>query len=175
MMELKPLSEALGIQIGSDQVSITTNVSQTFDFADFPAQSTLDGTDLFPFLRGANGNKITWADMMTQFTEIHRSEYFTKTITAQDWGSSSTCAITITQQELQAKNLTAAKVIDQEGIYHSHAHVHPEPGSVYNYANFGVYCSNVTASNNDVVFTFVRNSTIQNTPSMDVTIEVRLG
>ena len=176
VLEPRPLSEALGIQIGPDGVTINTNISQSFDFADFTQVSTLLGTDMLPFLQGDAGKKITWADLMTEFKKVHRDEYFEKTITQSDWGSSNSCSITITAQELEQKDLTVAQVIDAQGVYHSHAHVHPEPGSVYNYANYGVYCESVSASNNDAVFTFRRNSTISSgMPSMNVTIEVRIG
>ena len=174
-IRLLPLSEALGVQVGDDGVTVNTNIIQSFDFVDFTEANSLVGTDMLPFLHNGTGTKITWANLMSQFAETHRNEYFTKTITASDWGSSQTCNITVSATELGQHNLTAAQVIDVEGVYHSHAHVHPEPASRYSYANYGIYCSNVSASNNDVVFTFMRNSTITTMPSVDVTIEVRIG
>ena len=174
-LQLKPLSEALGIEIGEDGVSIVTNINQSFDFSDFNTVTTVADSDTLPFLHGSNGTKITWANLMTQFAQTHRNEYITKTITASDWGSSDTATITLTAQDLSDHNLTTAQVVDAQGIYHTHAHIHPEPDSVYTLANYGIYCQSVAASNGLPAFTFKRNTTITRMPSVNITIEVRIG
>lgn len=204
------LKDALDIDIEGSEITINENISQTFDFVDFTRVQEPIDSDLQPFINyvvndvdgeyyyvngdytkteppgytghtySQVGKKITWEDMMSTFKKSHRNEYFTKTLVGTNWGSSTSYSLTITASDLLEHDLTAEQVIDSEGIYHTHAHVHPvvtqiNPNSVYNYANYGVYCSGAYESSGDVVFTFVRNSNILVMPNMDVTIEVRIG
>lgn len=199
------LADSLDISRTGGDVSIVTTIEQSFDFNDFAKITTPLDTDLQPFLRfeiddengiyylvngeytkeepvgyqghkySQVGKKITWSDLMATFKETHRNEYFTKTLTGSTWGSSTTYTLTITSTELEEHNLTASQVIDEEGTYHTHAHIHPEPDSVYDYSNYGIYCTGAEASEGNVIFTFTRNSQITTMPNVAVTIEVRIG
>lgn len=199
------LADSLDISRTGGDVNIVTTIEQSFDFNDFAKITTPLDTDLQPFLRfeiddengiyylvngeytkeepagyqghkySQVGKKITWSDLMNTFKETHRNEYFTKTLVGSTWGSSTTYTLTITSTELEEHNLTASQVIDEEGTYHTHAHIHPEPDSVYDYSNYGIYCTGAEASEGDVIFTFARNSQITTMPNVAVTIEVRIG
>ena len=175
LLKLVQLANVIGLEVYNDDYSIIPHL----DFTTFTETNRLANSDSLPFLHDNNGTteekKITWANLMAQFTETHRTEYIPITITKSNWGSNKSCNITVPKATLDTKNLTADQVVDANDTYHTHAHIHPEPASVLNYANYGVYCSAVVKSGTGVRFTFQRNSTYNNMPTMNLTVEVRLG
>ena len=176
----KSLTEALGIDVeqSGGQVNVVSEITNNYNFSfdDFTTVTAIQNAAFLPFIYGSTNQKITWGNLIslfeTYFSQRHRTVYYTKTLANTAW-SGDTATLTLSSSDLSEEGLTAAIMVGD----HVHAHIHPEPDSVYNFANYGIYCSGVEAQNGAAVFTFKRNNpSVPSSamPSLNITIEVRL-
>lgn len=140
-----------------------------------PVTSIADTSNMLFLTSNDSRQRISWANLMSLFEKYfmtrHKTVYFTKTIAGDSW-SGDTATVTLGSSDFENTDITADDMVGN----HTHAHIHPEPDSVYEFANYGIYCSAVNAENGNAVLTFKRNTTLDGSvmPLVRVTIEVRL-
>lgn len=159
-----------------DAKNNTFNNSYNFSFDGFKDVDEIDDNEKIPFSAtiedgGTTGKVITWGNLMKLFKQTHRTVYIPIKIESEDWHGD------MASIKILKTNLDTDYDINHEELTednHNHAHIHPEPASLVDYCNYGIYCTSIEEDDSNVLFNFKKNTT-DTTPDINVVIEVRIG